>query len=231
MNWYYAKNGAQQGPVALEDMKSRIAMGEIAPTDLAWREGMADWMPVSSIAELKVEAPPARQEPEAAAPSTPAYAPAPTPAASAPVESYRAPSAAPGAPVATQLAPGQVPSQGLAIASLVCGILALISCCFVGFFNLPLVIAAIVTGHMALSKAKADPGAYAGKGMAKAGLATGYVGLVGAIITGVLVMMIGSMNPQDIEKWAEDFAIKNSPPEKQQEIREQFEQQRKARGQ
>jgi hypothetical protein len=124
-----------------------------------------------------------------------------------------------------------VPSQGLAIASLVCGILALISCCFVGFFNLPLVIAALVTGHMALSKIKVDPATYAGKGMAKAGLATGYVSLVGAILTGILILMIGSMNPQDIQKWIEDTTIKNAPPEQQEKIREQFEQQRKMRGQ
>ena len=228
MNWYYAKNGAQQGPVALEDMKSRIAMGEISPTDLAWREGMADWMPVSSIAELKVDPPPSRTEAE----PSPGYAPAPTPAASAPVEPYRAPSQTSSyAPGPSQVAPGQMPSQGLAIASLVCGILALVSCCLVGFFNLPLVIAAIVTGHIALSKIKADPGAYAGKGMAKGGLITGYIGLVGAIITGILIMMIGSLDPVKIEKWFEDKAVELSPPEEREKVRQKFEENRKARGQ
>lgn len=222
MNWYYAKNGAQQGPVALEDMKSRIAMGEIAPTDLAWREGMADWMPVSTIAELKIEPAPPRPEHPGMSPQAPVATSSPEP--------YRAPQATPSAaPAAYQ--GGQPPSQGLAVASLVCGILALVSCCIVGFFNLPLVIAAIVTGHLAVSRINANPTAYSGKGMARGGLITGYLGLLGAIIVGVFIMKVGSMDPNKIEKWIEDFTVEHSPPEKQQEIRDQFEKQRKARGQ
>jgi hypothetical protein len=119
----------------------------------------------------------------------------------------------------------------LAIASMVCGILALVSCCIVGFFNIPLVIAAIVTGHMALSRIKGDPARYAGKGMAKAGLATGYVGLVFAILSAIFVMMVGSLNPEEIQKWIEDKAVEMSPPEERERIRQQFEEQRKARGQ
>lgn len=225
MNWYYAKNGAQQGPVSLEDMKSRIAMGEVSATDLAWREGMSDWMPVSAIAELKMEPAPPRPEtgPYAAHAGQVSQEQAPAP------EPYRPPVASPSAAPAAYQA-SQPPSQGLGIASLVCGILALVSCCVVGFLNLPLVIAAIVTGHMALSKIKGDPARYSGKGMAKAGLATGYLGLVGAILVGIFVMQVGSMDPEKIQKWIEEFAIEHSPPEKQQEIRDQFEKQRKARG-
>lgn len=220
MNWYYAKNGTQQGPLPTEDMKSRIAMGEISPTDLAWCEGMADWMPVETIAALKVEAPPARvddmQPPSPGAP----YGAAP----SASPEPYRPPSAA---PAPGSVVPGQVPSQGLAIASMVCGILGIITCCIVGFLNAPLVIAAIVMGHIALSKIKADPARTGGKGMAKAGLITGYIGLLFIILLGVFLLMMGSMNPQD---WEEKI-IKYFPPEQQQQMREQFEQQRKLRGQ
>ena len=57
MNWYYAKNGHQNGPLPTEDMIDRIAMGEIAQSDLAWCEGMGDWLPVAEIPQLKVEAP------------------------------------------------------------------------------------------------------------------------------------------------------------------------------
>jgi hypothetical protein len=210
-------------------MKSRIAMGEIAPSDLAWREGMADWMPVSSIAELKVDVAPPR-------PETGPYAAHPSPAQQAPMaasspspEPYRASQASPAAAPAPYQG-GQPPSQGLAVASLVCGILALVSCCIVGFFNLPLVIAAIVTGHLAVSRINANPTAYSGKGMARGGLITGYLGLLGAIVVGVFIMKVGSMDPNKIEKWIEDFTVEHSPPEKQQEIRDQFEKQRKARG-
>lgn len=70
----------------------------------------------------------------------------------------------------TQVTPAQVEpaSSGLAIASLVCGI--------GGFLTGPLTgIAAIITGHMALSRIKKSGDAIQGKGMAIAGLILGYV--------------------------------------------------------
>ena len=85
MNWFYAKNGSQQGPLSTEDLKSRVAMGEVGPNDLAWREGMSDWMPVGQISELKVAtATPASQEtasmpPAASSPSSPYQSPAAAP--------------------------------------------------------------------------------------------------------------------------------------------------------
>ncbi|HEX5790983.1 MAG TPA: GYF domain-containing protein [Luteolibacter sp.] len=52
MNWHYSKEGRQLGPVSSEELRSMIAAGTVLGTDLAWREGLADWMPVSKIAEL-----------------------------------------------------------------------------------------------------------------------------------------------------------------------------------
>ncbi len=66
--------------------------------------------------------------------------------------------------------------KGLSIASLCCGIAALVG---FGFFILPQ-IAAVILGHMALSR---EP---AGKGMAIAGLVLGYV----AIAITILVIVI-----------------------------------------
>ncbi len=57
---------------------------------------------------------------------------------------------------------------GLSIASLVCGILSLITCCM----GIPLGIGAIVTGIISLSKK------YSGKGMAIAGIVTGALGIL-----------------------------------------------------
>jgi hypothetical protein len=94
MNWFYAKNGSQQGPLSTEDMKSRIAMGEIGPSDLAWREGMSDWMPVGQISELTVATPSSASQEATSMP----------PAASSPSSPYQSPAAAPS----TQVAPGQV---------------------------------------------------------------------------------------------------------------------------
>lgn len=225
MNWYYAKNGAQQGPVALEDMKSRIAMGEIAPTDLAWREGMADWMPVSTIAELKVEAPPAREE-AVPAPGVPSHAPAPTPAASvsAPVEPYRSPVAAPASPAASQLAPGQVPSQGLSIASMICGIIAMVICC-AWIISPVLGLAAIVLGAISLAKIKGDPVRYRGKGMAITGILTGILGIIGGAVVGYFALQLQGLTPEQVE----EKIIEWTPESMREEMRKEFEKQKSQR--
>ena len=188
MNWYYAKNGNQNGPLPTEDMKDRIAMGEISPTDLAWSEGMADWMPVSQIPELKVETP-ARQE---------SFTP-PPPAATAESSPYQTPSSAPGPVSPVSMVPGQVPSQGLAIASMICGILGLLSCCL-WFLSGPAALAAIVMGHIALSKIKGNPAAYGGKGMAKAGLITGYLGLLATLLFTAFMMWLGTLSPEKVQQ-------------------------------
>lgn len=47
MNWFYAHQGQQQGPVSDEELARLAATGVIAGTTLIWKEGMADWQPVS----------------------------------------------------------------------------------------------------------------------------------------------------------------------------------------
>lgn len=60
---------------------------------------------------------------------------------------------------------------GLAIASMVCGIVSIVCCCM-WLFSLMLAIAAIVLGIIALNKK------YDGKGMAIAGIITGGIGFL-----------------------------------------------------
>lgn len=74
-------------------------------------------------------------------------------------------------------------TSGLAIGSLVCGILALFSA---GLTGLP----AVIMGHMSLSRIKASAGALGGKGMAIAGLIMGYFGffIVGIAILAALAV-------------------------------------------
>jgi len=50
--WYYASGGVQQGPITIEELKSRKAAGQIAADSLVWKEGMADWKPWNEIPEL-----------------------------------------------------------------------------------------------------------------------------------------------------------------------------------
>ncbi len=48
-DYYYALNGQQAGPVPEEQLKSLLRMGTINMSTLVWREGMADWQPLSAV--------------------------------------------------------------------------------------------------------------------------------------------------------------------------------------
>lgn len=65
--WYYARDGQQLGPVSIEALSQLIAVGTVAPQDLVWREGMAQWTPASSLPELYQPSPDAG--PTSAAPA------------------------------------------------------------------------------------------------------------------------------------------------------------------
>ena len=43
MNWYYALNGSQQGPVSEEQLVQLVSSGTINSTTLVWREGLPEW--------------------------------------------------------------------------------------------------------------------------------------------------------------------------------------------
>lgn len=76
--------------------------------------------------------------------------------------------------------PAPRPTSGLAITSLVCGIVSFLF----SWLFLPALasIAAVITGHMALKKTKNDP-TVGGRGMAFAGLILGYVVLGIGVLT------------------------------------------------
>lgn len=98
---------------------------------------------------------------------------------------------------------------------MVCGIISLLSCCL-WCLGGPLGIVAVVMGHLALSKAKAEPGRYGGKGMAKTGLITGYLALLLTLIVAILGFWLRTMSPEKLEQL--EFLPK--------EIREELQKQR-----
>jgi uncharacterized RDD family membrane protein YckC len=51
-NWFYAHGGQTIGPTDLEVIRSMVSMGQLGPSDMVWREGMADWQEVANIPEL-----------------------------------------------------------------------------------------------------------------------------------------------------------------------------------
>jgi hypothetical protein len=66
------------------------------------------------------------------------------------------------------------PNSGLAIASMICGIVSILLC----YVNALAAIPAVICGHMALKKISRSEQPMAGRGMAIAGLVTGYIGLL-----------------------------------------------------
>ena len=92
--WYYTRNKEPQGPVNSTQLKELAAQGELLPTDLVWKEGMAEWVSAATLKSLF------------AAPG----APTPTPvahAAPAPVVQHAHVTVT--APVAVAAAPAAIP--------------------------------------------------------------------------------------------------------------------------
>lgn len=188
MDYYFADGDQQQGPYAREAL---LGQG-VKPDSLVWREGMASWERAESLAELRdlfVGLPqlyPTVPDYTPAPTYTPAPAPYGSPGYGAPADSapaYGAPAA--GTPAAyggagQPLAYGGYspasapPASGLAIASMILGILSMPMTC-VYLIGTPGAILAVIFGHLARGKARR--GEAGGEGMALAGLICGYISL------------------------------------------------------
>ena len=138
MQYHVAKNGEKSGPFEKEEVYRRLVAGELSGSDLGWHEGLTEWEPLAKLL------PP--QTPPIPAAVTPVFGPASTPA---------------------QVSPQSAKTYGMAIASMICGILGLL-------LWLPC-IPAIILGHLGLSAIKKSAGALKGGGMAVAGLVMGYL--------------------------------------------------------
>lgn len=54
--WYYADGQDRQGPLMAEALRQRFQRGEISLTTLVWREGYAQWKPMSeAVEELQLQ--------------------------------------------------------------------------------------------------------------------------------------------------------------------------------
>lgn len=84
-NWYYAdRRRERHGPMDADAVRAAVARGELDDAGLVWREGLAEWVPLSYVRQELGLPPPA---PAAAAPvaAAPAYSPPPP----APVEAKK----------------------------------------------------------------------------------------------------------------------------------------------
>ena len=51
--YYYAVNGAQQGPVSIEQLRALFASRTINRESLVWKQGMSNWTALQEVEELK----------------------------------------------------------------------------------------------------------------------------------------------------------------------------------
>jgi len=157
-DWFYGKDNTQHGPVSDLEIRTLITSGEIQAETIIWREGMTDWLPLKDVQEFQgLGAASAGAQPAGSAGSPTAANPYNSPQTYAGQQPYV----------------GTIPTDALAITSLVCGILAVIVCYIWALFGIP----AVICGHMSLKKINNSPTPIAGKGMAIAGLVTGYIGI------------------------------------------------------
>ncbi len=162
MKWYYSKDGQQIGPVDFSEIERLHENGALASDALVWQQGTPNWVKLSTVLW--------------AAPTTPGA----TTTVGSPDPVLSTGSISPAAPAA--LAPAK--TNTFAIVSLVLGILSPFCCgCLTG-------IPAIIFGHLALNKLKADSGE-TGKGLAMAGLILGYLAIVITIVYVIFMVATG----------------------------------------
>ena len=157
-DWFYGKDNSQHGPVSDLEIRNMVSSGKIDMDTIIWREGMTDWIPMKDVPEFKPET-----------------------GNLASTSPYSSPQTYAGQPPYA----GAIPTDGLSIAALVCGILAIVSCYVWALFGIP----AVICGHMSLKKINNSPIPIQGKGMAIAGLVCGYLGILIQLVVIVFVVI------------------------------------------
>ncbi len=169
-DWYYHKDGQQQGPIDWAALKRMANNGQILPDDMVWQEGMAQWGKALDQKGLFAPAVPPPPPLAAGYAAPPAVRPQSGPPPFIPSQSF-------GQPVGRPIGG----TSGMAIASLVCGLL----------FCMPLCsLLAIIFGIIGIRQT--GPGKRGGQGMAIAGLVLGAVGIL--IVPLSISILLPSLN-------------------------------------
>jgi hypothetical protein len=169
--YHVGRNGQQTGPFSIEQLKTMAANGELQPTDLVWKEGMAGWEPASTLPGVFTPGP----GPEPSAMEMPQANPVPLAQATVlpPV---------PG--------PGGPKPNPLALTGMILGIVSIVLvCCCYGF---PFNVAGIVCSIMGMNQIKATGGQQPGMGMAQAGLWCSIASLVIGILFAIFGVAMNS---------------------------------------
>ncbi|MEZ5326708.1 MAG: DUF4190 domain-containing protein [Verrucomicrobiales bacterium] len=167
--WYYVTAEKTQQAFSEEQIPSLLADGTIQSGTLIWNGTMPNWMPAGEVK---------------------------------PEWFQNAGALSPQATVthATVQPPPQFPpteqQDPMALASLVCGIMAIAlvfaGCMFpcLGIFGLAVAVPAVITGHIALGNIKRGKAPAGGRGQAVAGLIMGYCTLA-LIVVGAVLAALG----------------------------------------
>lgn len=175
MDWYYADASQNQQSVPEAELPGLVATGTIRPTTLVWNETMTNWQPAGQVkpdlfASLEV--------PPALAPMPGAGNGGEAASAAAAPSPMLTPSGGPYAAVAH-------PADGLAITSLVLGILSVL--CLGPLTGIP----AVICGHIARKKIRESTMPSTKGGLAMAGLVLGYVAIVVFLLYVAFVIVMG----------------------------------------
>lgn len=106
----------------------------------------------------------------------------------------------PGQPMSYSQPPQQK-SVGLAVASMVLGILSVVMCCL-WFLSIPMAILAIVMGVIA--RGKATRGEAGGGGMATTGIVCGVIGL----LIWIMLFLLGHFGGPAVQRWLNKVQMK-----------------------
>ncbi|MEP2774875.1 MAG: GYF domain-containing protein [Luteolibacter sp.] len=191
--WHYTKMGLQQGPVPEDELRTKIRRGEIGDSTLVWREGMAEWLSLAQVSELQTDAPKVEPKsegpPQMVRPEQMTMPVNPLPQKDIGNIQLPQPQAYQGDYVAPNIQTYMVPS----IVATVLSALSMLVCCLAP---------GIITGIVAIVYAsKVDSlkvqgeyiGAASASQTAKVWMIVTYSLLGMVVITGVVLMIIGSL--------------------------------------
>ncbi len=177
VKYWINQDGVQEGPLTFEELKAK----GLTRDAYVWREGLAEWVPVSSLAELTICLLPAAEVSQPALSSAPEVLPeasevaevAEEPVAAAvppvlPPDEAVAPAVAPAAapvvlPAQQQPVPAQ-PEQELPPTNLVWAIITTVLCCVpcgvVAILYASKVSSALQSGDLAAARSASEKGAW-----------------------------------------------------------------------
>lgn len=177
VKYWINQDGVQEGPLTFEELKAK----GLTRDAYVWREGLAEWVPVSSLAELTICLLPAAEVSQPALSSAPEVLPEAPEASEVAEESVAAavppvlppdeavaPAAAPAAapvvlPAQQQPVPAQ-PEQELPPTNLVWAIITTVLCCVpcgvVAILYASKVSSALQSGDLAAARSASEKGAW-----------------------------------------------------------------------